>query len=234
MSSCNNGNSWIENAFLMAMVILFLTYVFLAIPILPYLDIVLKLILFIHTPDSFGGYLITGLILIFAGFFMLEAAKEIGRWKFNNTVAMYLFLYGQGLLMISLLYSADSIFYISKVLVAFVSAMFNEQPESVKHYFTIAGIILVAIGIIAESGDDQKNPTNSKGHRATPSSRVTDKVVMRNRLKVIDQANKILKKNKESLSQYEKGILSKADRYREYFTEEELGDIPAALQKYLQ
>jgi len=240
MSDEDSGTSLLDNIIFMAIVMYVLYIVFLAIPIIPYFDIVLKIVFSIHIPNSFLGEVITGIVLFIVGFLMLEAAKSIGEKMFIDRTAMFLFLYGQGLVLIGLMGGiSDTFWYISSSITALVSAGFNEPLERGVWYLIVPGAIAIILSFVIEikiETKKQKKVCNTKVKtRLTNNSTNTDirdNVVIRGKLDTIKKANELLKK--ENPSAYEWSIIEKARKYRKEFSYDEMENIDETIKYYKQ
>ncbi len=132
--------------------VLFLTLFYLTIlviPIIPYLDMILSFILSIHKPDSILGNIFLGAVVYVIGYFLLESVKFIAQKFFANKGAMYLFLYGQGLMLIGFLGEKTTL-PISSVIVSLISAGFNEPIEVGKYFLIIPGVISLILSYFFE------------------------------------------------------------------------------------
>ena len=147
--NCDNS-SVVDNLIILAGMMMIISIIFMAIPILPYFDILIKIVLSIHTPTSFLGKFLTGAGLLMVAYVMYIMIKSIGEAIFKNTMAMYMFLYGQALFVMSLLSKSDGIFFFSKIFVAFLSAGFDEPKEFGYGLLLTIGIILACLGVIIE------------------------------------------------------------------------------------
>lgn len=233
MSDESNGTSLLDDIIFMAMIMYALYIVLLAIPIIPYFDAILKVIFSVYTPDSFLGKIFTWITLFIIGFLMLEAAKAIGEKVFYNRSAMFLFLYGQGLILIGLMGNSHTYWYISSTISILISEGFNEPLEKGILYLTVPGIIAIIISFILNSEarprqrtkrfDDKKVTTKSGVYQ-------NNNIFMKKKLETIQNANKILSEGNPT--DFEKVIIQKAKEYRSYFTVEELNNIPEAIKKY--
>jgi len=237
MSDENGGSSLLDDIIFMAMVMYVLYIVFLAIPIIPYFDVVLKIFFSIHIPNSFLGKIITGIVLFVIGFLMLETAKSIGEKMFADRTAMFLFLYGQGLVLIGLMGVTHTFWYISSSISALVSAGFNEPLEIGVWYLIAPGIVAIVLSFMIE--DKPKNKKSKRAYITKTESKnlnkkydIRDNVVIRGKLKMIKEANELLKK--EHLSTYEWSIVEKARKYREQFSTEEMENIDETIKYYKQ
>lgn len=240
----SGGGSLLDDIILMAMIMYLLYIVFLAIPIIPYFDIILKIVFSIYMPDSFLGKVITGIVLFTIGFVMLEAAKAIGEKIFVNRSAMFLFLYGQGLFLIGLMGKVSgSYWYISSIITKLVSIGFDEPLKKGALYLIVPGITAIVLSFIIEAKANAKTESKTKRPKkvyvAKKENRkldnqhdIRDNVVIRGKLETIKKANELLKKN--NLSAYELSIINKAKKYREQFSTEELNNINKTIRYYKQ
>lgn len=228
MSDNNNGS--ILDTIIIGTIVMYILYmIFLAIPIIPYFDIVLKIIFSIYIPNSFFGKIITGLVLLSIGYLMLEFAKTLGEKMFYSKEAMYFFLYAQGLIIISFMGISESNFLISKGIIVFTSLGFDEPTEIGRYYVFYFGIVALAISILIEFKIRPKqlkviHPVKHK------SLETQNDVLVYNKLQIILNAEKLLLK--EKTSSFEQAIIKKAQENKELFTEEELKDIPQTMMKY--
>ncbi len=147
---CDNNNSVLDEiiAYTLILTILYLTI--LAMPIIPYLDIILGFIYSIHKPDSILGGLFLGIVFYIIGYVMLEGAKFVAQKFFTDKGAMYLFLYGQGLILVGFL-GEEATFPISTAIVKLVSAGFNEPTGIGKYYLIVPGVISMVLSYLFEN-----------------------------------------------------------------------------------
>ncbi len=235
--SDESGGSLLDNIIFMAMVMYLLYIVFLAIPIIPYFDVVLKIVFSIHIPNSFLGEIITGIVLFIIGFLMLEAVKSIGEKMFIDRTAMFLFLYGQGLVLIGLMGISGTLWYISSSITALVSAGFNEPLETGVWYLISPGAIAIVLSFIIEAKVESKNKRPKRVYRTKNKNLnkeydIRDNVVIRGKLKIIKEANELLKK--ENPSAYEWSIIEKARKFRQQFSTDEMENIDETIKYYKQ
>ncbi len=149
---CNNdsGSSLLDDIIVIGAIMYLLYVVFLAIPIIPYFDVLLKIVFSIHVPNSFLGGIFTVIVLLFAGFFMLEAIKTFGQKIFNNKTAMFFFLYGQGLVLIGLMGGKNTPWLLSTIITQLISTGFNEPLKIGKYYLIVTGAIALIISLVLE------------------------------------------------------------------------------------
>jgi len=148
---CDNNNSVLDEIIAYALILTLLYLTILAMPIIPYLDMILGFIYSIHKPDSILGGLFFGIVVYIIGYAMLEGAKFVAQKFFTDKGAMYLFLYGQGLILVGFL-GKKAAFPISSAIVKLVSAGFNEPTEIGKFYLIIPGIISLVLSYLFENG----------------------------------------------------------------------------------
>lgn len=162
MSDNNNGS--LLDAIILYTFLMYLLYiVILAIPIIPYFDVVLNIVFENYKPNSLFGKIITGALLFGIGFFMLEFVKKTCDSFFYSIQAKYFFLYGQGLIFISFMGTSETtIFYLSKVFVGLISMGFNEPIENGKNYVLTFGLVSFLISIFIEGFTRPKRPIVKK------------------------------------------------------------------------
>ena len=224
------NNRSITDSILMYMVIMSITYiVVLAIPIIPYFDIVINIIFSFYKPDSFFGNLITVFILYMIGHIMLKFIIWIGERLFFDKLAMYLFLYGQGLVLISNANLKENGFIISKAFISIISLGFNEKFDIGKNYIFIFGLSILFIGIIIEYIKKPHQIILSPWKKDIPI--INNKASKYNKLQILINAEKLLNE-KRNLTVIEQAIVDKSIEYRQLFSNDELQDIQVTINKY--
>lgn len=151
MSDSNGNGSLVDNMLLMAGLMFLVYLLFLGIPIIPYLDLVISIVFSVFQPESLFGKLLTGAALFGTAYFMLEFVKAIGYSVFQDTRAMYMFLYAQGLFVIQAIGLEDErTFYFSKLIITIVSKGFNETTEMGAEILYLLSMVLFGFSFILE------------------------------------------------------------------------------------
>ena len=121
----------------------------LGMPVLPYFDVVLHVILDIYKPSSTLGTLFFMAFLFLLGWGMLTLLKMAGEYFFHDRVAMYFFLYGQSFFVIALV-GKLKYFALSHGVLSLLAEGFNDTLDYAQNFLIIVGLVLMGFGVLIE------------------------------------------------------------------------------------
>lgn len=140
---CNNNNGSIIDTIFAGMIMggFFLLFA-VALPILPYLEFIGVGLYYIFTPNSPFGKLIFILSVLFIGIVLYELSFKVAGKKFKNRQSMFLFLYGQSFIVISIL-AYFTISVVSEAFISFISWGLSEPKETALVLVAMTGCLLL-------------------------------------------------------------------------------------------
>ena len=140
---CNNNNSSILDTLFSGMIIGgFIFFVAITLPILPYVEFIARGIYYIFTPNSPFGKIFFVLFILFIGFILYDRSKKILSQRFKNKEALYMFLYGQSFLLMSIL-SFFTLSFVAEAFISFISWGISEPKETALVLVAMTGCLLL-------------------------------------------------------------------------------------------